>query len=162
MASATQPVQPIFLDAGIIFVSGGVPPTLGVAFGTGYRANLLKSNGTNVNRFHFVLDTGGAKTLHDTDLVNLTPTGGVTSAATGPAPTTAGYFLDFATFNEKAVSTVFSTLGNLSLVAPLVAGYPLVTVLLGAELLQEERLTVRTVAGALLIVGAIAYLVAGA
>jgi drug/metabolite transporter (DMT)-like permease len=48
-----------------------------------------------------------------------------------------------------------------ALVAPLVAGYPLVTVLLGAALLREERLTVRNVAGALLIVGGIAYLVAG-
>ena len=34
----------------------------------------------------------------------------------GPGtPTSAGYFLDFKTHDEKTVSTVFSTLGNLSL-----------------------------------------------
>jgi Tfp pilus tip-associated adhesin PilY1 len=115
MTSSTQPVQPIFYDAGIIFISGGIPPTLGVAFGSGYRADLLHSNGSHVNRFVFVKDSGTGKTFHEADLVNLTPTGGVTTAGTGPAPTTAGYFLDFASFTEKAVSTVFSTLGNLSL-----------------------------------------------
>jgi hypothetical protein len=104
-------VQPIFYDPGIIFVNGGVPPTLGVAFGTGNRADLSSSNGTRFNRFIFVKDTGGVKTFHATDLVNLTPGSG-----TGPAPTTAGYFLDFATNDERAVSTVLSTLGNLSLV----------------------------------------------
>jgi drug/metabolite transporter (DMT)-like permease len=48
-----------------------------------------------------------------------------------------------------------------ALVAPLVAGYPLVTVLLGAVVLREEALRLRTVAGALLVVAGIAYLVAG-
>jgi hypothetical protein len=113
-ASSTQPIQPIFYDAGIIFISGGVPPTLGVAFGSGNRADLVHSDGTHVNRFVLVRDAGAGKTFHDTDLVNLTPTGGVTSAGNGPAPTTAGYYLDFATFTEKTISTVFSTLGNLS------------------------------------------------
>jgi hypothetical protein len=126
LRSATGPpqkVQPIFLDAGIIFISGGVSPTLGVAFGTGYRAELLENEQSiNRNRFHFVIDPGtNVRTFHDTDLVNITPVTG-----TGPAPTRActadssmtncGYFLDFATANEKAVSTVFSTLGVLSLV----------------------------------------------
>jgi Tfp pilus tip-associated adhesin PilY1 len=115
LASSTAPIQPIFYDPAIIFISGGTPPKLGVAFGSGYRADLSQNNG-NVNRFNMVIDSGTAKTFHDSDLVNLTPTGGVTPAGTGPAPTTAGFFLDFATQNEKAVSTVFSTLGNLSVV----------------------------------------------
>jgi type IV pilus assembly protein PilY1 len=115
LTSSTQPLQPIFYDAGIIFISGGIPPTLGVAFGSGNRADLLHSDGTHVNRFVFVKDTGGGKTFHEGDLVNLTPTGGVTTAGNGPAPTANGYFLDFAGFGEKAISTVFSTLGNLSL-----------------------------------------------
>jgi len=125
--STTQPIQPVFLEAGIIFVSGGAPPTLGVGFGTGNRAQLLSpnvrpdpNNPSNtipfVNRFHFVIDKGSGTTLHETDLVNITPNGGVTSAGTGPGVAPNGYFLDFATFNEKAVSTVFSTRGSLSLV----------------------------------------------
>ena len=125
--SQAQPIQPIFLDAGIIFLAGGPSPTLGVGFGSGYRAELLRAN-ENVNRFQFVIDPGAdARTFHDTDLVNITPNGGATpGSATGPVPARAcgtdpsqthcGYFLDFVTPNEKAVSTVLSTLGNLSLV----------------------------------------------
>jgi drug/metabolite transporter (DMT)-like permease len=48
-----------------------------------------------------------------------------------------------------------------SLAMTFVAGYPLVTVLLGAALLREEPLNLRMIAGALLVVAAIAYLVAG-
>jgi hypothetical protein len=107
------PVQPIFYDAGIIFISGGAPPTLGVAFGTGNRSDLVASNGTQTNRFIFVEDPGGTKTFHATDLVDLTPG---CSVPCGPGtPTSNGYFLDFSTHDEKTVSTVFSTLGNLSL-----------------------------------------------
>jgi hypothetical protein len=114
MTSSTQPLQPIFYDAGIIFINGGIPPTLGVAFGSGNRADLLHSDGTHVNRFVLVKDSGN-KTFHEGDLVNLTPSGGVTTAGNGPALTANGYFLDFAGFGEKTISTVFSTLGNLSL-----------------------------------------------
>ena len=128
--SQTQPIQPIFLDAGIIFLAGGARPTLGVAFGTGYRAELLREN-ESVNRFQFVIDPGaGRVTFHDTNLVNLTPfcpgTPCATSpSTTGPLPavacanntmTNCGYFLDFSTANEKAISTVFSTAGKLGLV----------------------------------------------
>ena len=128
--SQAQPVQPIFMEPGIIFLAGGVSPKLGVAFGSGYRAELGQAN-RSVNRFHFVIDPGtNQRTFHDTDLVNITPacasgTMCATSPGTGPAATAAcvndsmkacGYFLDFATSNEKAVSTVFSTAGNLSLV----------------------------------------------
>jgi len=118
--STSQPIQPIFLEAGIIFIAGGDPATVGVAFGTGNRAELVEPN-RSVNRFHFVIDNGSGATLNDTDLVNITPAGArttptATSAGSGPAPVGNGYFLDFATVNEKAVSTVFSTRGNLTLV----------------------------------------------
>jgi len=73
------------------------------------------------------------------------------------------WFMATGLLNGLAVLLMYAALSAapVSLVAPLVAGYPLVTVLLGAALLHEERLTVRSGAGALLIVGAIAYLVAG-
>ena len=73
------------------------------------------------------------------------------------------WFMATGLLNGLAVLLMYAALSAapVSFVAPLVAGYPLVTVLLGAALLHEERLTVRSVAGALLIVGAIAYLVAG-
>ena len=105
-------VQPIFYDAGIIFVSGGAPPTLGVAFGTGNRADLVSGNGTQTNRFILVYDIGGTTTFHATDLVNLPP--GCTTPCGPGTPTSSGYFLDFEHHDEKAVSTVFSTLGNLA------------------------------------------------
>ncbi len=73
------------------------------------------------------------------------------------------WFMATGALNGLAVLLMYAALGAapVSLVAPLVAGYPLVTVLLGAAVLREERLSVRSVAGALLIVGGIAYLVAG-
>jgi type IV pilus assembly protein PilY1 len=113
MVGSPVAVQPIFYDAGIIFISGGTPATLGVGFGTGNRADLSGSNGTRTNRFIFVEDSGGTKTFHAADLVDLTP--GCTTPCGPGTPTSAGYFLDFATHDEKTVSTVFSTLGNLSL-----------------------------------------------
>jgi hypothetical protein len=128
--SEAQPIQPIFMEAGLIFLAGGISPKVAVAFGSGYRAELGQPN-RSVNRFHFVIDPGSnLRTFHDTDLVNITPscasqTTCATSPGTGPAPAavcvtdsmkTCGYFLDFATSNEKAVSTVFSGAGKLSLV----------------------------------------------
>jgi drug/metabolite transporter (DMT)-like permease len=44
---------------------------------------------------------------------------------------------------------------------PVVAAYPVVTVVLGALLLREETLSLRVLAGALLILIAIAFLVSG-
>ena len=91
----------------------------------------------------------------------------VTLAARGrqrlPERSAVLWFMATGLLNGLAVLLMYAALSAapVSLVAPLVAGYPLVTVLLGAALLHEERLTVRSVAGALLIVGAIAYLVAG-
>jgi drug/metabolite transporter (DMT)-like permease len=73
------------------------------------------------------------------------------------------WFMATGLLNGLAVLVMYAALSAapVSLVAPLVAGYPLVTVLLGAAVLREERLSVRSLAGALLIVGGIAYLVAG-
>ncbi|HET7366342.1 MAG TPA: EamA family transporter [Burkholderiales bacterium] len=73
------------------------------------------------------------------------------------------WFMATGLLNGCAVLLMYAALNAapVSLVAPLVAGYPLVTVLLGAAVLREERLSVRSVAGALLIVSGIAYLVAG-
>jgi drug/metabolite transporter (DMT)-like permease len=48
-----------------------------------------------------------------------------------------------------------------SSVAPIVAAYPLVTLLFGAALLREETINLRVIAGALLTVAAIGYLVSG-
>ncbi len=125
--SSAHPIQPIFLEAGIIFISGGPSPTLGVAFGTGYRAELIQPNrrviqntstqAPYVNRFYFVKDSGVRQTLHEKDLINVTPSDGIQP---GPGPADAantrnGYFLNFGSSDEKAVSTVFATQGILTL-----------------------------------------------
>ena len=73
------------------------------------------------------------------------------------------WFMATGLLNGLAVLLMYAALNAapVSLVAPLVAGYPLVTVLLGAAVLREEPLSLRMIAGALLVVAAIAYLVAG-
>ena len=132
-----EPNQPIFIDPGLIFLSGGPRPTLGVAFGTGNRAELAQLNTRCavapcppnapvpfVNRFHFVVDSNQTFTAVPDNLRNITPTGGITPAGVGPgssdtgcvtAPCT-GFYLDFATQNEKTTSSVFSTQGYLTLI----------------------------------------------
>ena len=72
------------------------------------------------------------------------------------------WFMATGLLNGAAVLLMYGALSAapVSLVAPVVAGYPLVTVILGSALLREERLSVRIASGALLIVAAIAYLVA--
>jgi hypothetical protein len=113
--SVTAPIQPIFQEPGVIYVSGGPRPKLGVAWGSGDRAELALPN-FNINRFHFVFDDGQTTTtFQETDLRNLTPAGGVTPSGAGPGPDTEGFFLDFASANEKASSTVYSTVGFLTL-----------------------------------------------
>ena len=118
--SPTQKNQPVFLEPSIIYLAGGARPTLGVAFGTGDRANLLRVPNPSVNRFFFVVDNGGTTTLHEANLRNITPTGGVTPVGVGPGPifngTYSGLFIDFATQNEKTTSTVYSTQGYLTLI----------------------------------------------
>lgn len=63
--------------------------------------------------------------------------------------------------NGTAVLLMYSALNiaPVSLVAPIVATYPLVTVLVSAVLLREERLTPRLLAGAGITVLAVMYLV---
>jgi Tfp pilus tip-associated adhesin PilY1 len=112
---SSQPIQPIFQDPAIIFVSGGVRPTLGIAFGTGDRSELARTN-TSVQRFYYVLDTNQTTTLREGDLRNITPTGGVTPAGVGPGTDPNGYRLDFGSLNEKTLTPVISTQGFLSLI----------------------------------------------
>ncbi len=125
---SAQPIRPIFLEAGVIFVSGGPSPTLGIAFGTGYGAEptqpdlrvMRKTNGRvpYANRFYFVKDSGAGQTLHEEDLNNVTPGDGI-DPGPGPADevnTANGFFLNFGSYDEKAVSTVFATRGVLTLV----------------------------------------------
>jgi hypothetical protein len=114
LASAGMTNQPIYLEPGLIYLAGGPRPILGVAWGTGNRKDLLKVPNPSVNRFFYVIDNGGTTTLHEGDLRNITPAGGVTSAGTGPGTTTFGYYLDFTSQNEKATSTVYSTQGYLA------------------------------------------------
>ena len=52
------------------------------------------------------------------------------------------------------------TAAPVALVAPIVAAYPLVTLLVGAIVLQDEAVTLPRIAGAAVTVGAIVYLVA--
>jgi drug/metabolite transporter (DMT)-like permease len=74
------------------------------------------------------------------------------------------WFMATGLLNGLAVLLMYAALSAapVSLVAPVVAAYPLITVVLSAAVLREEALSVRSVGGALLIVGGIAYLVAGA
>jgi len=112
---STQPIQPIFQDPALIFVSGGVRPTLGIAFGTGDRSELARTN-TSVQRFYYILDSNQGNTLREGDLRNITPTGGITPAGVGPGPDPNGYRLDFASLNEKTLTPVLSTQGFLTLI----------------------------------------------
>jgi len=122
--SCTQCNEPIFLDAGIIFVAGGTPPTLGVAFGTGNRSDLLLVPNPSTQRFLFVVDNGAGFTYHEDNLRDITPP---SPPGAGPGPYNAGcnaasspegcsgFRLDFATLNERSVTSVFSTQGFLTL-----------------------------------------------
>jgi Tfp pilus tip-associated adhesin PilY1 len=121
-AGVCTQIQPIFYEPGIVFLGGaGTPPALGIAFGTGNRANLVQPN-TQANSFFYVIDNAqSATTFQRASLHDLTP-----GTGTGPCPTpynpatcansTSGFVLDFATNNEKTTSTVFSTQGFLSLI----------------------------------------------
>lgn len=108
-----QPNQPIFMEPALIYLSGGVRPTLGIGFGTGNRADLLRIPNPSINRFFYVIDDGGTTTLHETDLQDITPP---VAPCTPPCATKLGFFLPFSTPNEKATSTVSSTNGFLTLV----------------------------------------------
>ncbi len=98
---STQPNEPIFYEPGVVFVSGGVRPSLGIAFGTGDRAELARTN-TSVQRFYYILDNSQSVTYHEGDLLDITPHGR-RSRRREPVRGTSnnGFFLDFATGNEK-------------------------------------------------------------
>ena len=65
--------------------------------------------------------------------------------------------------NGGAVLLMYVALSTapVSLVAPVVAAYPLVTMILGAAVLREQAPSARMIAGAALTVASIVYLVAG-
>jgi drug/metabolite transporter (DMT)-like permease len=73
----------------------------------------------------------------------------------------AAWFAVTGVLNSMGVLSMFAALksGPVALVAPIVAGYPLVTLFLSSAVLPDERLTLRRFAGAVLAVGSIAYLV---
>ena len=66
-------------------------------------------------------------------------------------------------FNGLSVLTLFAAVRNgpITLVAPLVAVYPLVTVVLSAAMLHHVRITARIVAGTVLTVAGVALVLAG-
>jgi type IV pilus assembly protein PilY1 len=117
--------QPIFYEPGIVYVGGTVnPPTLGIAFGTGDRAELARPNVQN-QAFYYVIDSGQttqtfvASDLHDLSPGGSPPSGGPCPLPIDPATCTNaenGFFLPYETDNEKTTSTVFSTIGYLSLI----------------------------------------------
>jgi hypothetical protein len=119
----SAPIQPIFLQPTAIFLSGGSPPSIGVAFGTGDRANLVQKN-TNNNRFTFVVDAppippATPTTFHEDNLTAIVPSAiGTYSLTSGCVanPTCAGLRLDYEGLDEKTTSTVFSTLGFLTVI----------------------------------------------
>jgi drug/metabolite transporter (DMT)-like permease len=81
-----------------------------------------------------------------------------------PAPRSLGgasWFAFTGVFNGMGVLSMFAALnsGPVALVAPLVASYPLVTMLLGGVVLADEAISVRKLAGALLACASIAYLI---
>ena len=111
---------PIFFEPGIVYVGGsGAPPLLGIAFGTGNRADIARPN-AQAQEFFYVVDSGQTTTTFvKTDLHDLTPPSGSVCAVpyTGPcADAVNGFRLVYGSSNEKTTSTTFSTQGYLSLV----------------------------------------------
>ncbi|MEP6992881.1 MAG: PilC/PilY family type IV pilus protein [Acidobacteriota bacterium] len=117
---------PIFFEPGIVYLggAGGAPPPMAVAFGTGDRSDLtaVKPLGANMDGFYYVVETGQTtQTMLQENLRDLTP-----GVGPGPCPDPSdlstcvnainGFVLSFASANEKSTSTVYSTLGYLSLV----------------------------------------------
>ena len=81
-----------------------------------------------------------------------------------PRPTKQSFVWFAATgvLNGGAVLLMYAALSMapVAMVAPVVASYPLITALVSAAVLREEALTARRVAGAIVTVAAIIYLVA--
>jgi drug/metabolite transporter, DME family len=78
------------------------------------------------------------------------------------SPVGISWFAATGVLNSLGVLSMFAALesGAIALVAPIVSAYPLVTLFLSAAVLPDEALTLRRLAGAILAVGSIAYLVA--
>lgn len=74
----------------------------------------------------------------------------------------AGWFAVTGALNGAGVLAMYGALQTapVAVVAPIIASYPLITFLLAAIVLREERLTARAAAGSAVTVGAIAFLVA--
>lgn len=78
-----------------------------------------------------------------------------------PTKNSVAWFAVTGVLNGGAVLLMYAalSLAPVSLVAPVIATYPLITAIASYVLLREERLTIRVLAGAGLIVAAIAYLI---
>lgn len=79
-----------------------------------------------------------------------------------PSRVSIAWFAATGALNGGAVLLMYAalSLAPVSLVAPLVATYPLVTTLVSAAVLRDELLTARILAGAAITVAAVVYLVA--
>jgi len=79
-----------------------------------------------------------------------------------PAKRSIAWFALTGILNGGAVLLMYAALSTapVSMVAPVVATYPLVTALVSAAALREEALTLRMAAGALITVAGVVYLVA--
>jgi hypothetical protein len=112
--------QPIFFEPGIVYLGGSAnPPGLGIAFGTGNRADLARPN-TQTQSFYYVVDSGQTSTTFvRSDLHDLSTGGAACPLPYDPvtcAGAVNGFVLDYGSNNEKTTSTVFSTQGYLSLI----------------------------------------------
>jgi hypothetical protein len=113
-------LQPIFYEPGIVYLGGSAnPPGLGIAFGTGNRADLARPN-TQTQSFYYVVDNGQiSQTFVRSDLHDLSSGGAACPLPYDPvacAGAVNGFVLDYGNNNEKTTSTVFSTQGYLSLI----------------------------------------------
>lgn len=81
----------------------------------------------------------------------------------GRVPVSAALFVAVGAFNGMAVLTLYAALarGSVTLVAPMVAAYPLITLALESLLPDRPRLGVTIVTGIALTVGGVALLLAG-
>jgi drug/metabolite transporter (DMT)-like permease len=79
-----------------------------------------------------------------------------------PANASVAWFALTGILNGGAVLLLYAALSMapVSMVAPVVATYPLITVLVSAAVLREEALTLRMAAGAFITVAGVVYLVA--
>ncbi|HEY1434963.1 MAG TPA: hypothetical protein VGG65_06280, partial [Thermoanaerobaculia bacterium] len=124
--------EPIFFEPSVVFMGGSInPPTLGVGFGTGNRAELTRPN-TQTQGMYYIIDGGqtarttirtGSTTPDRIALRDITPPNAPCPTPYDPASCVnangdraPGFVLDYASINEKTTSTVFSTQGILSVV----------------------------------------------